>query len=631
MFYKKLFLKPCLSKTCLVFFLILSFGSLEVYAQLRLESNQILRAPLNDDYVGFGETIAIDGTRAIIGTFPISSKPEVFIYEQNSSGFWRQETSFSIPDSLQGRLLYGTSDISGNIAVVGAPTFSFSNRGWVYIYERNAQGIWEEDTIINVVDNILRDDFGIDVAVSGNTIIVGASFDADLAGDRGSAYIFERNTEGIWEQVIELRASNPDPQSLFGRRVDISGSTAVVAGGIDDILYVFEQDPIGNWQPFTQISPIDENGNPISVNGFGTSVALEGDKLIVGSPLENTRRGATYIFERKLLGWEQIAKLEIVNSDLNDRFGSSVAISDSMALVGARFADNLERSSGLAYLFKQNAQGIWEQASILSAPDENDGDGFGQSVALSGSTAMVGAPENAVSPRQRFPNVGAVYTFENLDNINTLPFVEEILLVDAAKDEILGSIQSGDTIDLANFEDKFDLMAITKPSKVRKVRFSLFERLIDGRESRFILQRLENNAPYVLGSNRGSDVRGVEFTPGAYGLFIFPLICETFAQQCPGTFALLNFTVVDSGSEVNQLAIFPNTTQGLLRVKTELNRPAPGAFQLYNARGELISEQTFNQQLDQQMDLTHLPNGLYLGRLIVKGKAMETQRILLSK
>jgi len=247
-------------------------------------------------------------------------------------------------------------------------------------------------------DGTAGDRFGTSVAISEDVVIVGASFD----DDNGSAYIFERNQGGSdnWGEVKKITALDGAGFDLFGFSVAISGDVVIVGAFLDDdngtdsgSAYIFERNQGGtdNWGLVKKITALDGE----AIDRFGTSVAISGDTVIVGATYDDDNgyfSGSAYIFERNQGGsdnWGQVKKITALDGAVNDRFGTSVAISGDVVIVGATF-DNT--GSGSAYIFERNQGGAdnWGQVKKITALDGAADDKFGF-VAISGDTVIVGA------------------------------------------------------------------------------------------------------------------------------------------------------------------------------------------------------------------------------------------------
>jgi FG-GAP repeat len=279
-------------------------------------------------------------------------------------------------------------------------------------------GTWGDCTMGNITgyfpvantDELLGDRFGRAVAISGDYAIVGASSD-DEGGytDNGSATIFKRNlSTGTWEQIgNKLINQNPANNDFFGSSVAISGDYAIVGTGSDDeggftdngSATIFKRNlSTGVWE---QDGNKLINVNPASGDGFGVSVAIDGDYVIVGAYGDSeggfSFNGSSTIFKRNTgTGiWEQQGiKLLNANPASSDQFGYAVAISGDYAIIGTRYDDEGGFiSTGSATIFKRNlSTGTWEQmGNKLINQSPANADLFGGSVAISGDYAIVGA------------------------------------------------------------------------------------------------------------------------------------------------------------------------------------------------------------------------------------------------
>ncbi|MEO1087721.1 MAG: hypothetical protein AAFY88_26100, partial [Acidobacteriota bacterium] len=249
-----------------------------------------------------------------------------------------------------------------------------------------------------------NDQFGIAVAIDGVTAVVGAS------GAR-TAYIFaeDQGGAGQWGQVVELDPEELSGPGIFGGAVAISGDTVVVGAQTASgpptsvgAVYLFKKDQGGpaNWGRVVKLTA----DVPQVFGLFGAAVALDGDTLVVGAPGQNS----VYVFRRHQGGpeaWGQVAVIDADPATGSARFGGSLALDGDRILVGAQ-RDSLDaEDSGAAYLFDRNLGGpeSWGQVARLTADVPADFAEFGDEVALQGTTAVVTAT------RQDF---GRVFIFE---------------------------------------------------------------------------------------------------------------------------------------------------------------------------------------------------------------------------
>jgi hypothetical protein len=235
-------------------------------------------------------------------------------------------------------------------------------------------------------DGATSDYFGYSVAISGTTAIVGAYGDGDNGGYSGSAYLFDTTTG---TQIAKLLPSDGAGDDLFGNSVAISGTTAIVGaygdddnGGYSGSAYLFDT------TTGTQIAKLLPSDGAVN-DFFGTSVAISDTIAIVGAYLDDdngTNAGSAYLFDTTT--GTQIAKLLPSDGAANGRFGTSVAIIGTTAIVGAYGDDDNGGDSGSVYLFDTTTG---TQIAKLLPSDGAADDNFGYSVAISGTTAIVGA------------------------------------------------------------------------------------------------------------------------------------------------------------------------------------------------------------------------------------------------
>ena len=300
--------------------------------------------------------------------------------------------------------VFGTSvSISGDTAIVGADSDDDNgfNSGSAYIFTRTG-GVWSEQAKLIASDAAAGDGFGRSVSISGDTVIVGALSD-DNGFNSGSAYIFTR-TGGVWSEQIKLIASDSTIGDVFGWSVSISGDTAIVGVPGDNDLsgspstgsaFIFTRSGEGVWSEQAKLTDVlGEAGDK-----FGESVSISGDTAIVGVPGDDSETvpgdtgvdfGSAHIFTGSGGVWIEQAKLTASDAARQDNFGNSVSISGDTAIVGVPSNDDDGNSSGSAYIFTGSG-GVWIEQK-LTASDAAETDLFGISVSISGDTAIVGTP-----------------------------------------------------------------------------------------------------------------------------------------------------------------------------------------------------------------------------------------------
>ena len=346
----------------------------------------------------FGRSVAISGDTLVVGALGDDSlKGSAYILARNWGGAdnWGQVKKLTASDGAADDWFGFTVAISGDTVVVGARG-NDSYKGAAYVFARNWGGAdnWGQVKKLTAIGSVANDYFGWSVAISGDTIVVGAYGDD---GYRGAAYVFARNQGGAnnWGQVRTLVAADGAVWDCFGMSVAISGDAIVVGAHMDDSVkgaaYVFARNQGGAdlWGQVQKLTASDGDAQDC----FGDSVAISGDTVVVGAPGNDGHRGAAYVFARNQSGadqWGQVQKLTADDGMAFDGFGYAVAISDDTVLVGASEVDYYR---GAAYVFARNQGGAdqWGQVKKLIAADRADWHYFGLSVAISGETIVVGA------------------------------------------------------------------------------------------------------------------------------------------------------------------------------------------------------------------------------------------------
>lgn len=295
--------------------------------------------------------------------------------------------------------------ISGETVLVGAfrdDVDGHTLAGSAYVFERDPlhPSLWRQTTKLGAADKDDTDWFGYSVALSGDTAVIGAYRDEDLADEAGSSYVFERDPydRTLWIQTAKLTAADGAARDFFGAAVSVSGDTALIGAYEDDTArgaaYVFRRDLLeaAPWSQSAKLTAADRRPQ----DQFGRSLSIAGDTAIIGAFGDDDRgesSGAAYVFDRESAGWTEVAKLLAADGAAHHYFGWSVAIFGDTVVVGAYLDDDVGEDSGAAYVFERDRHDRrqWHQTAKLTAADGAPFDFFGRSVAISGDTVVIGA------------------------------------------------------------------------------------------------------------------------------------------------------------------------------------------------------------------------------------------------
>ena len=374
----------------------------------------------------FGFSVALSGDTAVIGAFRDSDDVKgvdsgsAYVFARSGTN-WSQQAKLTATDGAANDTFGGNVALSGDTTVIGAlgddDDVNGVDSGSAYVFTRSGTS-WSEQAKLTAADGAAGDEFGYSVALSGDTAVIGAARDDDKGNDSGSAYVFTRSGTS-WSQQAKLTAADGAAGDVFSISVALSGDTAVIGADLDDekgdnsgAAYVFTRSGT-TWSQQAKLTADDGAAGDL----FGIRVALSGVTAVIGAARDDDKgdnSGAAYVFIRSGTTWSQQAKLTAADGAANDRFGTRVALSGNTAVIGAILDDDKSDNSGSAYVFTRSGT-TWSQQAKLAAADGAADDVFGWSVALSGDTVVIGAPTSIfVLPG----GTGSAYVFDiNRDDI----------------------------------------------------------------------------------------------------------------------------------------------------------------------------------------------------------------------
>ena len=387
----------------------------------------------------FGAAVAISGDTVVVGAIADTigahaSQGSAYVFVKPVAGWatMSETAKLTASDGAASDLFGAAVAISGDTVVVGAIVDDIganSNQGSAYVFVKPVAG-WAtmtETAKLTASDGAASDLFGAAVAISSDTVVVGAyADDIGANSDQGSTYVFVKPVAGwaTMTQTAKLTASDGAASDLFGYAVAISGDTVVVGAAVDDIgansdqgsAYVFVK-PVAGWATMTETAKLTASDGAAG-DEVGYAVAISGDTVVVGAALDdigaNSDQGSAYVFVKPVAGWAtmtETAKLTASDGATSDFFGYTTAISGDTMVVGAAVDDiGANSDQGSAYMFLKPVAGwtTMTETGKLTASDGAAGDEFGYAVAISGDTVVVGAIGNDIGANAE---QGSAYVF----------------------------------------------------------------------------------------------------------------------------------------------------------------------------------------------------------------------------
>lgn len=296
-----------------------------------------------------------------------------------------------------------------------------TNAGSVYLFKWSGSQ-WVHEVKIVAPDREANDEFGFDVEISGSDLFVSARWedhDANQSNsltNAGSVYHFVLSS-GQWVFHQKIVASDRAPNCEFGSSISIEGSVLAVGARFAQVgsnvsqgaSYVFAKSS-GTWIEQAKLVANDGQAN----DQFGTSVGISQNRIAVGSPMNNSGRGAAYLFEVNAGSWTQVQKLNAIDAQPLDRYGVQVALYRDTLVVGAPGEDHnvsglststtaqhgYTESTGSVYV-NYYSGGQWQQSNKVAFTQRDAYSEYGSAIALFESDIAVGGPlcpDGTISP-----------------------------------------------------------------------------------------------------------------------------------------------------------------------------------------------------------------------------------------
>lgn len=344
----------------------------------------------------FGSGLSVDGDMAIIGaeTATLGGVRSGCAYVFMRTGGQWSESFRMAPSDPEANDRFGRSAaISGDTVVIGAPDDddNGAGSGSAYVFVKSG-AVWTEQAKLTASDGEESDWFGWFVAISGDTIVVGAPRNSAFGEASGAAYVFVRNG-AAWSEQAKLVAADALAADTFGMAVSCEGESALVGMLRRDAApdfavraYMFER-TANVWSQSTVLNA----GSDLDGTIPEIDVKLNGDLVAVAYPRENADVGGdAYIFRRNGSLWVEEAHIQSPDPGAADRFGTSVAVSGDLLAVGATLTYLGSDRTGAAYLYS-NGPGGWTLDGRLEASDGANDARLGERSAIAGSQVLISA------------------------------------------------------------------------------------------------------------------------------------------------------------------------------------------------------------------------------------------------
>ena len=435
--------------TLLLFFIILSVSSQQWKQNFKIVEPVRIR----DNSFGFS-VATFDGYAAYsadqVNIAGVENAGKIYIAKQDCDG-WSIYQELTLPDAIN-YCGFGTLIImeGKTLAVVGCDPVRGLGGKAVYMYERDSDDLYKLKQKISRSENLIYDNYGTTLAISGNFMVVGAfynSTDGNLGNymeNAGAAYIYHKDSNGNWDFVQKIVASDRERRDNFGNTVSIFENTIVV-GAVEEGInwagaaYVFEKNNNSNiWREVQKLTAYDFRGLQ---DRFGSTVKVTKDDIVISAPGEDdydsaesgdgggplTFAGSIYVFRKSTNNqWTGFQKIRASDVSSAIGLGGKIEISnDKMAVGGGeKEYDNtgaLSKVFGRVYMFQKDNNNRWNEYQIVHPNIKNNSDMFGSSISMHKEDLFVGAVWAGLDAKEQnyVGYAGAVYIFNTYNYLNT--------------------------------------------------------------------------------------------------------------------------------------------------------------------------------------------------------------------
>ncbi len=333
---------------------------------------------------GFASSVVVAGDEVLVAE-PRAGGADggiVYVYTRSADG-WVEGTRLIHPEPSAENGFGMTLALSGDRLLVTAVNMGAPEAGGVYSYSRTAEG-WSHDGRIvpdGLPEGML---FGMTMAIEGDVAAIAA-----LSRSGSSAVLVFRNVDGNWIQDAMLEDPTGEERTGFGNSIAVSGGTLVVGapltGSQAGIAYLYAQGQDG-WSASGELAVSDGEGA-----FFGTSAMFLGDRLLVGAGSPFGQPGSVVTFAQQDGEWTETGRLAAFDGGASDGFGSTMATDGQTLWVGAPGANG--RRGGI-YEFVMDDSGDWTSVNRITAPQPEAGDWMGTIVAQGGDVLVSGMPRD---------------------------------------------------------------------------------------------------------------------------------------------------------------------------------------------------------------------------------------------
>ena len=262
-----------------------------------------------DEQEVFGSAVSLEGNRLLVGApgnGVFSSSPgSAYVFERQANGEWVEREKLIAEDGVDDDSFGSRLSLSGSFALVGANSNDALdyNSGAAYMFKEQADGSWAFHQKLLASDGGDFDHFGQDVSLDGDYAAIGSNIlNESPTLSSGRVYFFERQADDSWIETTSIISDDIEINDAFGLRLDLEGDQLLVgsqgnadAGPNTGSAYLFERDDTGTWQQAHKFLASDAQAS----DDYGYAVSMDGETVVIGARRALTVAGSAYVYDLK--------------------------------------------------------------------------------------------------------------------------------------------------------------------------------------------------------------------------------------------------------------------------------------------------------------------------------------------
>lgn len=378
-----------------------------------------IAAPVSNSDLQFGHSIALDGSRLVVGAChsDLESPGAAYLFELGSTSPDTVVQAFANPDPASNDGFGHAVALDGDRVAIGAPKKATSNgqAGCVLIYQLQSPTPIIATTIVFAPTPVDCGFFGFALALEEDRLVVSSYHDGTGEIDDGIVHSFDLSNGTTANLEFSFPAPQGTSRSRFGHSIDLAGNLLIIGnpdgmtiGAARGSACLFDLDRPNPTSPVLIFTP--PASDPCV--GFGSGVTVADGRVLVAAPYageEMSHLGRAYLFDP--IGpspQTPVASLHQLLASEATHFGSVVAMKQGLMAIGAPYDDSAGVDAGAVFLYDSSTGDPGVAKAVIHGPQPSPYNHFGSALDISGDLLVIGVPQHD----GQLLNLGRAYVFD---------------------------------------------------------------------------------------------------------------------------------------------------------------------------------------------------------------------------